>query len=103
MEGTSMDANRDHGGGTTLTGPLSRRAALRGIGGTGAAVALGLGARRHANGAAARSWPVAPASGTAPIEPTAGSWQTWILSAGDQLRPAAPPDAAATEAELAEL
>ena len=37
------------------------------------------------------------------IEPEAGSWKTWILASGDQLRPEAPPDEPATQAELAEL
>ncbi len=34
------------------------------------------------------------------IEPQAGSWQTWVLASGNQLRPAAPPDAAGTAAEI---
>ena len=38
-----------------------------------------------------------------PIEPRAGSWKTHVLAAGSELRLAAPPDAAATRAELAEL
>jgi membrane-associated phospholipid phosphatase len=42
-------------------------------------------------------------TGSDQIEPDAGQWQTWVLSAGDELRPAAPPDAAATAAEIAEL
>jgi membrane-associated phospholipid phosphatase len=37
------------------------------------------------------------------IEPEAGSWKTWILESGAQLRPEAPPDETATQAELAEL
>ena len=37
------------------------------------------------------------------IEPEAGSWKTWVLTSGDQLRPEAPPDEAATQDELAEL
>jgi membrane-associated phospholipid phosphatase len=37
------------------------------------------------------------------IEPEAGQWQTWVLAAGSELRPAAPPDQAATRAEIAEL
>jgi hypothetical protein len=37
------------------------------------------------------------------IEPQAGQWQTWVLSSGDELRPAAPPDQAATAAEIEEM
>lgn len=37
------------------------------------------------------------------IEPNAGTWKTWILTSGDQLRRPAPPDRAATLKELAEL
>jgi membrane-associated phospholipid phosphatase len=37
------------------------------------------------------------------IEPEAGQWQTWVLASSDELRPLAPPDAAATDAELQEL
>ena len=44
-----------------------------------------------------------PNAGRAPIEPDAANWDTWVLASNDELRPAAPPDAAATAAELAEL
>jgi membrane-associated phospholipid phosphatase len=37
------------------------------------------------------------------IAPEAAHWQTWVLASSDELRPAPPPDAAATAAELAEL
>lgn len=37
------------------------------------------------------------------IEPQAGEWKTWVLASGDELRPAAPPDQAATAAEIEEL
>ena len=37
------------------------------------------------------------------IEPTAGTWQTWVLKSGSELRPAAPPDKAATELEIKAL
>lgn len=37
------------------------------------------------------------------IEPDASQWQTWVLEAGNELRPAAPPNQAATKKELAEL
>ena len=38
-----------------------------------------------------------------PIEPRAGTWKPWVLKSGSELRLPAPPDAAATEVELAEL
>src|SRR5687768_16530295 len=37
------------------------------------------------------------------VEPRAGTWKTWVLTSGSELRLPAPPDAAATKAELAEL
>jgi membrane-associated phospholipid phosphatase len=37
------------------------------------------------------------------IEPGAGSWHTWVLTSGSQLRPAKPPDRRATQAEIQEL
>ena len=44
-------------------------------------------------------------TGTNPAEPMAGTWRTWVLSSGSQLRPAAPPafDSAQEAAELAEV
>src|SRR5918993_6074460 len=49
--------------------------------------------------------PVAQAQGQggAQIEPRAGTWPTWVLSAGNQLRLQAPPGPAETNAELARL
>lgn len=38
-----------------------------------------------------------------PIEPNAGTWKTWVLTSGSQLRRPAPPDRAATEKEIKEL
>lgn len=38
-----------------------------------------------------------------PIEPDAGSWQTWVLASGDALRLPPPPDERTTRAELAQL
>src|SRR6476620_1552602 len=46
---------------------------------------------------------LAAAPNTGQIEPGAGKWQTWVLKSGSELRPAAPPDQAATKKELAEL
>ncbi len=40
---------------------------------------------------------------TAPLEPTAGNWTTWVLDAGDQLRLPPPPGRADTAAEMAEV
>jgi membrane-associated phospholipid phosphatase len=81
---------------TMVTGAVSRRTALGGLGGAGIATALGLATPRHV----AASENVAK---VLPIEPEAGLWKTWILASGDQLRPEAPPDEAGTQDELAEL
>lgn len=43
------------------------------------------------------------AGGVARTEPHPGTWQTWVLSSGSQLRVPPPPDTAATRAEIAEL
>jgi hypothetical protein len=37
------------------------------------------------------------------IEPQAGSWRTWLLSSGSQLRRAPPPNRTATAAEIRQL
>ena len=37
------------------------------------------------------------------IDPGAGSWRTWVLTSGKEMRLATPPDAAATAAELREV
>jgi membrane-associated phospholipid phosphatase len=44
-------------------------------------------------------------SGTNPIMPLAGTWRTWVLESGSELRPGPPPayDSAEEAAELAEL
>ena len=59
--------------------PVSRRTTLRGIGTAGIATALGL-VTPHRTLAG-------QASAETMIEPEAGSWKTWILESGDQLRP----------------
>src|SRR5215217_3191011 len=84
MKSTTMDAHQ-----------VSRRAALRAAGGVAAGVAL--------LGATARPRPARAQGAAGQIEPRAGRWKPWLLSAGDQFRPAPPPDAAATRQELAEL
>jgi len=37
------------------------------------------------------------------VEPNAGTWKTWILKSGKEIRPATPPTKAATEQELKDL
>lgn len=37
------------------------------------------------------------------VEPKAGSWQTWVLKSNNEIRPAAPPNKAATEQEIKDL
>jgi membrane-associated phospholipid phosphatase len=46
---------------------------------------------------------VAAPSGSAGVEPQAGSWHTWILSSGSQVRPGPPPDEETTQGELTQL
>lgn len=87
----------------TSSASLSRRAALRGLGGAGAATTLALAGHGRTGTALGRTNAIDAMAAPSMIEPDAGSWQTWVLSAGDQLRPAAPPDDAATQAELDEL
>ena len=79
----------------TGIGAVSRRAALRGLGGAGFATALGLAAFRGVGAAEATA-------SAMPIEPDAGSWKPWVLASGDQFRLLPPDDAAAAD-ELAEL
>jgi len=93
-----MDQN-DHRRLTTLSEAISRRAAIRGLGGAGVATALGITAHDRTGA----QTPVGAPAGATSIEPDAGSWKTWVLSSGDQLRPGGQPDAAATDAELAEM
>lgn len=47
--------------------------------------------------------PVTAAPKSDQVEPGAGKWPTWVLKSGSELRPAAPPDQAATKKELVEL
>lgn len=44
-----------------------------------------------------------PADMLAQVEPDAGTWQTWVLASGSQLRLDAPPDEAVTAAEVSQL
>lgn len=47
--------------------------------------------------------PLAALSANQPLEPEAGKWTTWLLSSPAAVRPAPPPDALATRAEIAQL
>jgi hypothetical protein len=79
-----------------------RRAALKML----TAAPLGLAATVAMAGTAlAQKVDAAPRAQAAsgPIEPTAGSWGTWTLTSGSELRLAAPPDESATRAEIDEL
>ena len=72
---------------------LTRRAAL-GAGAASAVVAALATAPLEA-------WAAAAASAKAnQLEPAAGSWRTWVLESGSQLRPPAPPDRALTRSEI---
>src|SRR5687768_3951118 len=94
-ERTIMDTTqKDRLVGTGI-GAVSRRAALRGLGGAGFATALGLAAFRGVGAAEATA-------SAMPIEPDAGSRKPWVLASGDQFRLPPPDDAAAAD-ELAEL
>jgi membrane-associated phospholipid phosphatase len=76
----------------------------------GQAVAQKAMARANADGSSAQ-WagavPTGPGlwQGTNPQEPLAGTWKTWILGSGSQLRPGPPPafGSAQFQAELAEV
>ncbi len=42
-------------------------------------------------------------AGRPQLEPQAGQWQTWVLTSSDEVQPPAPPDRAATLAEIADM
>ena len=46
---------------------------------------------------------IGPGGSAPPVEPRAGTWKTWVIASATEIRVPAPPDAAATAAELAEL
>src|SRR5690242_18979761 len=79
-----------------------RRAALKML--TAAPVGL-ITATAMVEASLAQTVHAAPASQAVngPIEPTAGSWHTWVLTSGSELRLPPPPDDAASRAELDEL
>src|SRR5262245_1929601 len=56
-----------------------------------------------ASGALAARSPGDGLRAAAQVDPTAGRWRTWVLSAGSQLRPVPPPDDASTADELHQL
>src|SRR5687768_90493 len=78
---------------------LSRRSILRAGAATGAAALLAGGATGAlaAHGAGARQ------NQFGQIEPDAGSWRTWVLTNGRQLRPGPPPPAKIALDEVQEL
>ena len=53
--------------------------------------------------AGAQTPSAAAPAGPGPMEPRAGTWKTWVLTSGSQLRLPAPPHSAATRAEIDEL
>ncbi|HEV7374020.1 MAG TPA: hypothetical protein VGN95_04860 [Pyrinomonadaceae bacterium] len=40
---------------------------------------------------------------SAPVEPSAGEWKTWVITSGTQLQTPAPPSPKTTKEEVAEL
>ncbi len=50
-----------------------------------------------------RATPSTPTPSASPIEPKAGTWQTYVIASGQDHRLPAPPDQAATRAEIAQL
>ena len=79
-----------------------RRAALKLL----AAAPLGLtaGVALATNALAQTSEPARRSFATPwSVDPNAGSWSTWVLASGRELRLAAPPDEQATQAEIAQL
>src|SRR5262245_12513250 len=90
----SYDPRHDQRGGRTmpLTREPNRIAALRG--GTVALAATTLLTACAATG---------PSGSAPPVEPRAGTWKTWVIASATEIRVPAPPDAAATAAELADL
>ena len=46
---------------------------------------------------------LAPSASSGQVEPNAGSWKTWVLTSGSQLRLPAPPDKATSDSEIKAL
>lgn len=78
---------------------LSRRTILRAGAATGAAAFLASGA----SAALASPADDQRKDSLGLIEPNAGTWRTWVLANGRQLRPGPPPSSKATRAEVEEL
>ena len=74
---------------------LTRRTALRN--GIASAVVAAIGPAQR------RAWASIPMASTGELEPEAGSWVTWVLQSGSELRPPAPPNPAATRSEIEAL
>jgi membrane-associated phospholipid phosphatase len=74
------------------------RRRLLGLAG-GASIGLAGAALLPATAGASRA---AQANSGAPVEPSAGTWRTWVLASGDQLR-LPPPDGSNLAAELADV
>ena len=79
-----------------------RRAALKLLTAAPLGLTAGMGMAGNVLAQTHQPAPRAQAAAKA-IEPTAGSWRTWMLASGDELRLAPPPSDGATQAELAEL
>lgn len=79
-----------------------RRAALKLLTAAPLGLAAGVAMTGNAHAQTAGTTPRLQAT-VEPIEPTAGSWSTWVLASGAELRLAPPPDQEATNAEIAEL
>ena len=81
---------------------IDRRTALRML----AAAPLGLAASASLIRTAEASTPtrtLRAQSLSGPVEPGAGSWKTWLLQSGSDLRLSPPPDESASRAEIEEL
>src|SRR5262245_25092874 len=83
---------------------INRRRALKGVGllGVGAAVAA-VAEAAFSGGLSPARLGGAPREDVAQVGRRAGTWKTWLLSSGSQIRLAAPPDAAASGAELQQV
>jgi membrane-associated phospholipid phosphatase len=83
---------------------IHRRGVLKGVGLLGAGALAAVAAEEALSGVPS---PLrlggAPGGDTAAVEPNAGTWKTWLLSSGSQLRVAPPPDVATTRTELQQL
>ena len=86
---------------TDISHRIGRRGALLGGAAVGAAALLSLGA--SAAGLQATNGIKDNNDGKDLIEPKAGTWKTWLLSSGSQLRLPPPPGGDVTQAEIKDL